>query len=194
MSRLQVLMAQPRLALGALLTLLLAAGAVIGSGADFTAASANPANTFSTGTLSMVNSKAGAAVLTASNLRPAATATPGTVDIENSGSLSGTFVLSRGSITDSDAGNPLSGKLNLTIVDCGLYAGSTAPTCGDGDDVTKYAGTLADMGTPGHTVSSLGTFAGGDKRKYLFTVGLDGTASDAYQGGSSSVEFDWNAS
>jgi hypothetical protein len=194
MSRLHVLMAQPRLALGALLTLLLATGAVIGSGADFNAASANPANTFSTGTLSMVNSKAGAAVLTASNLRPGATPTPGTVDIQNSGSLSATFVLSRGSISDSDASNPLSGKLNLTIVDCGLYTGSTAPTCGDGDDVTKYSGALADMGTAGHPVSSLGTFAGGEQRRYLFNVGLDGTAGDAYQGDSSSVEFDWNAS
>ena len=71
MSRLQVLAAQPRLALGALLTLLLAAGAVAGSGADFTASSANPANTFASGTLSIGNSKEGTAVLTASNLRPA---------------------------------------------------------------------------------------------------------------------------
>jgi hypothetical protein len=46
MSRLRVLLSQPRLALGALLTLLLAAGAVVGSGADFTASSANPSNTF----------------------------------------------------------------------------------------------------------------------------------------------------
>jgi hypothetical protein len=194
MSRLQVLIAQPRMALGALLTLLLAAGAVVGSGADFTATSANPANTFATGTLSMVNSKAGAAVLTATNLRPAGTPATGTVDILNSGSLSGTFVLSRGSITDSDAVNPLSGKLNVTIVDCGLFAGSTAPTCGDGDDVTKYSGSLSDMGTAGHPVSSLGSFAGSDKRRYSFSVGLDGTASDVYQGDSSSVQFDWNAS
>lgn len=194
MSRLQVLIAQPRMALGALLTLLLAAGAVIGSGADFTAASANPANTFASGTLAMVNSKAGAAVLTASNLRPAGAPAPGLVDIQNSGTLSGVFVLSRGSITDSDAVNPLSGKLNVTVVDCGLFAGSTAPTCGDGDDVTKYSGALAEMGTAGHPVSSLGTFNGGDKRRYSFSVGLDGTAGDVYQGDSSSVQFDWNAS
>src|SRR3954464_2598993 len=89
MSRLRVLAANPRLALGALLTLLLAAGAVVGSGADFTASSANPANTFASGTLSIVNSKEGAAVLTASNLKPGGTAATGTVDIQNSGSLAG---------------------------------------------------------------------------------------------------------
>src|SRR5919205_4095261 len=70
MSRLQILAAQPRMAAGALVTLLLAAGAVVGSGADFTASSANPANTFATGTLSMDNSRAGSAVLSASGLKP----------------------------------------------------------------------------------------------------------------------------
>ena len=107
MSRLQVLAAQPRLALGALLTLLLAAGAVVGSGADFTASSANPANTFASGTLSIVNEKEGVAVLSASGIRPGDPAQTGTVDIQNSGSLSGTFTLVRGTLTNSDSTNPL---------------------------------------------------------------------------------------
>jgi hypothetical protein len=180
------------MALGALLTLLLAAGAVAGSGADFTASSANPANTFATGTLSMLNSNAGSAVLTASNLRPGNTAT-GTVDIENTGSLSGAFALSRGAVANNDASNPLTGKLNVTVDDCGAFVGATAPTCGDGDDVTKYTGTVADMGTPGHTVSSLGTFAGGEKHRYRFSVALDLSADNAYQGDNGSVVFDWSA-
>jgi hypothetical protein len=192
MSRLQVLISQPRMALGALLTLLLAAGAVAGSGADFTASSANPANTFATGTLSMLNSNAGSAVLTASNLRPGNTAT-GTVDIENTGSLSGAFALSRGAVANNDASNPLTGKLNVTVDDCGAFVDATAPTCGDGDDVTKYTGTVADMGTPGHTVSSLGTFAGGEKHRYRFSVALDLSADNAYQGDNGSVVFDWSA-
>ena len=45
-------------------------GAVVGSGADFTASSANPANTFASGTLSIVNAKEGVAVLSASGIRP----------------------------------------------------------------------------------------------------------------------------
>jgi hypothetical protein len=194
MSRLRFLAANPRLALGALLTLLLAAGAVVGSGADFTASSANPANTFASGTLSITNSKEGAAVLTATNLKPGGAAATGTVDIQNSGSLSGAFTLSRTAPVDSDSSNPLSSKLNLTIVDCGTFVGATAPTCGDGDDVTKYsAGTVAQMGTAGHLVSALGTYAGSEKHRYVFTVALDGTAGNAYQGDNSSVEFDWNA-
>jgi spore coat-associated protein N len=193
MSRLSLLASQPKLALGALLTLLLAAAAVVGSGADFTATSANPTNTFASGTLSILNSKEGSAVLTASNMRPGAAATVGTVDIQNTGSLSGTFTLSRTAPVDSDSGNPLSSKLNVTVVDCGAFAGSTAPACGDGDDVNKYTGTIADMGTAGHTVSGLGTFGGGDKHRYRFRVTLDSSASNAYQGDSSTTEFTWAA-
>jgi spore coat-associated protein N len=193
MSRLKVLADRPRLALGALLTLLLAAAAVVGSGADFTASSANPSNTFASGTLTIANSKEGTAVLTASNLKPGGTAATGTVDIENTGSLSGAFTLSRTAPVDSDGSNPLSGKLNLTVVDCGTFSG-TAPTCGDGDDVTKYSGgTIAQMGTAGHTIGALGTYAADEKHRYEFTVQLDGSAGNAYQGDTSSVEFDWNA-
>jgi len=193
MSRLRFLAANPRLALGALLTLMLAAAAVVGSGADFTASSANPANTFAAGTLSILNSKEGTAVLTASNLRPGNSST-GTVDIQNTGGLSGAFTLSRTAPVDSDAVNPLSSKLNLTVVDCGTFVGATAPTCGDGDDVTKYgSGTIAQMGTTGHLVTALGTYAADDKHRYQFTVQLDSSAGNAYQGDTSSVEFDWNA-
>jgi hypothetical protein len=194
MSRLKVLAGQPRLALGALLTLLLAAAAVVGSGADFTASSANPANTFASGTLSILNSNEGTAVLSASNLKPAGTPAVGTVDIENTGSLAGAFTLSRTAPVDSDSSNPLSGKLNVTVVDCGVFSGGSAPACGNGDDVTKYTGgTLAEMGTAGHAIGALGSYAAGEKHRYQFTVQLDGSADDAYQGDSSTVEFDFNA-
>jgi hypothetical protein len=193
LSRLKVLAGQPKLALGALLTLLLAAGAVVGSGADFTATSANPSNTFASGTLTIGNSKAGTAVLTASGLRPAGPAADGIVDIENSGSLDGAFTLSRTTPVDSDGTNPLSDKLNLTVVDCGDFSNGT-PTCGDGDDVPKYSGgTIAQMGTGGHAVSGLGTFAAGEKHRYKFTVALDSSAGNDYQGDTSSVQFDFNA-
>jgi hypothetical protein len=194
MSRLKVLADQPRIALGALLTLLLAAAAVVGSGADFTASSANPANTFASGTLTILNSNEGTAVLSASNLRPAGTPATGVVDIENTGSLSGAFTLSRTAPADSDASNPLSGKLDVTVVDCGVFSGGTAPACGNGDDVTKYSGgTLAEMGTGGHAIGALGTYSAGEKHRYQFTVQLDGSADDAYQGDSSTVEFDFDA-
>jgi spore coat-associated protein N len=196
LSRLQVLTSQPKLALGALLTLLLAATAVVGSGADFNATSANPANTFASGTLTIGNSKQGVAVLSASNLRPGEAAQTGDVDIENTGSLSGTFTLSKGTVSNTDTsnplvdntGNPLADKLNLVVVDCGTFSGSTPPTCGDGDDAQKYSGTIAAMAT-----SNLGTYAAGAKHRYRFSVALDGTAGNAYQGDTSTVAFDFNA-
>jgi spore coat-associated protein N len=192
MSRLRVLLSQPRLALGALLTLLLAAGAVVGSGASFTASSANPSNTFTSGTLSIGNSSEGVAILSATNMRPGDPAQDGDVDIENTGSLAGDFTLSRSTPSDDDPANPMSEKLNVTVVDCGAFGGS-APTCGDGDDVQKYSGTLADMGTAGNEVDALGTYAAGEKHRYRFSVALDGSAGNAYQGDSSTVEFDFDA-
>jgi hypothetical protein len=191
-SRLHVLLSQPRLALGALLTLLLAGGAVVGSGADFTASSANPSNQFTSGTLTMGNSNEGVAILSASNMRPGAPAQHGNVDIENTGSLDGAFMLARSTPSDDDPANPMSEKLNVTVVDCGEFAGS-APTCGDGDDVEKYTGSLADMGTAGHEIDALGSYAAGEKHRYRFSVALDSSAGNAYQGDSSTVAFDFNA-
>jgi spore coat-associated protein N len=193
MSRLAMLVRRPRATLGALATLLAATGLTVASGADFTAQSANPANTFTAGTLSMSNSADNAAILTASNLRPGDPASVGTVDIANTGSLSGAFTLTRGTPVDSDSANPLSAKLNVVVDDCGTFSGSTAPTCGDGDDANKYTGTLADMGTAGHTIAGLGSFAGNDKHRYRFRVSLDGSAGNPYQGDTSTVAFTWNA-
>jgi hypothetical protein len=189
MSRLQVLAAQPRLALGALVTLLLAAGAVVGSGADFTASSANPGNTFASGTLTILNEKEASAVLSASGIRPGDPAQVGTVDIQNTGTLSGGFTLVRGTLTNTDTTNPLATKLNVVVTDCGVWTNASTPNvCGDGDDAQKYSGTLAAMGS-----TNLGTFAGGAKHRYKFAVSLDSSADNAYQGDSATAEFDFNA-
>ena len=188
MSRLQLLLSQPRTALGALLTVALAAAAVIGSGADFTASSANPANTFTAGTLHIANSREGVAVLSGTNLQPGGAPAVGTVDLENDGTLSGDFAVSRSAPADSDGTNPLSAKIDLTVVDCGAFTGSTAPTCGDGDDVARYTGTLAAM-----SPVALGRFAAGEQHRFEFRATLDGSAGDAYQGGDTSVRFDFDA-
>jgi hypothetical protein len=187
MSRLAHLVRHPRRTLAVLATVTTAVGVTVASGADFTATSANPANTFSAGTLTMTNSRADAAVLTAAGLRPGE-AKDGTVDIANTGSLSGDFSVGRSTLSDSDSANPLSGKLNAVITDCGAFDGATAPTCGDGDDVDKYTGTIAAMAN-----HSLGNFAGDEKHRYRFRVTLDASAGNAYQGDSSTVTFVWSA-
>jgi hypothetical protein len=170
-----------------------ATGVVIGSGANFTASSANPSNSLSTGSLSILNNKEGAAILTATGMKPGDAPTTGEVDIRNTGSLSGVFTLSRSSLTDTDGSNPLSAKLNLVVKDCGVWPdATTVEPCGDGDDTTVYGAstaTIAGMSSP----VALGTFAAGEKHRYEFTVQLDSSATDAYQGDTSSVTFDWNA-
>jgi hypothetical protein len=175
--------------LAALGLLLVAVAVVVGSGANFTAASANPSNAFSTGTLAQTNSKDNAAILTASGLRPGDSAN-GTVDIQNSGSLSGQFSLARGATTDSDATNPLSAKLTIVVNDCGAYTGSTPPSCTS--PTQRYSGTIAAMPR-----TTLTTFAAGEKRRYQFVVtfpdGGTAGADNAYQGDSTTVEYTWSA-
>ena len=187
MSRLHVLVHRPRRTLAALATVLVAVGVTAASGADFTATSANPGNSFATGTLAISNSNPAVALFTATGLRPGGAPAVGTVDIGNTGSLSGAFTLTRGTINDTDGTNPLSAKLNVTVVDCGDFSSGT-PTCAGGDPV-KYSGTLAAMSS----AVSLGTFAGGEKHRYEFTVAVDTSAGNAYQGDSSQVDFTWNA-
>jgi spore coat-associated protein N len=186
MTTLHFVARHPMRMLGAFSALIAAVAVAVGSSASFTASSANPSNTFATGTLSILNSKEGLAVLTASGMKPGDSAT-GTVDVQNTGSLSGAFSLSRSNIVDSDGANPLSAKLNLVVKDCGDFSLGT-PTC-DAGDPQKYSGTIAAMGS-----SALGTFAANEKHRYQFAVTFDSSADDAYQGDNSSVQFDWNAS
>jgi hypothetical protein len=72
---------------------------------------------------------------------------------------------------------------------CGTFTGATPPACGDGDDTTKYTGTLAAMGTN----IALGSYAAGVQHRDRFSAALNSSAGNAYQGGSSKVQFDFNA-
>jgi hypothetical protein len=180
----------PKRRLGALAALLAAGAVAVGSGANFTASSANPSNTFATGALSILNSNEGAAVLTANGMRPGDSVN-GTVDIKNTGTMSGTFSLARSAITDSDATNPLSAKLTVAVGDCGLWSGATPPSCASPTSI--YSGTIAGM-----TGSrALGSYAVNAQHRYQFVVtfpdGGAGGADNVYQGDNTSVQFDWSA-
>jgi spore coat-associated protein N len=182
MTRIKALAAHPKRTLGVLALVLVAVGVAVGSGADFSAQSANPNNTFTAGTLTMDNSQDGAAILTASNWKPGDTAT-GVVDIENTGSLAGTFSLTRDQLTNSDGTNPLSNQIDLVVEDCG-----TDLTCGAGDTLV-YSGTLTAMNTP----INLGNFPAGTAHRYEFTATFNSSAGNVYQGDSSSARFVWDA-
>jgi len=186
MSRIEVLLAHPKRTLGVLALVLVAVGVAVGSGANFSASSANPSNTFTAGTLTMSNSNDAAAILNASNWKPGDTST-GTVDIQNTGSLSGTFSLSRTALSNSDGSNPLSDKINLVVKDCGDFSSGT-PTCDAGDPV-KYTGTLTAMTSS----VALGTYAANEKHRYQFAATFDSSAGNVYQGDNSSATFTWDA-
>ncbi|MEA2423122.1 MAG: spore coat-associated protein, partial [Thermoleophilaceae bacterium] len=136
------LVKKPKRTLGALGLGLCAAAVAVGSGADFSAEAANPANTFSAGSLSIDNSRADAAIFSPTSMKPGAPAQTGTVDIRNTGSLPGDFTLTRDQLSSTDTGTPnptpFAAKVVLTVVDCGAYSGSGAPACGDSDDVSVY--------------------------------------------------------
>jgi hypothetical protein len=190
MSRMQSLVQRPKRTLAALATVLVAVGLTVASGANFNAQSANAANTFTTGSLTMDNSLPGAAILTASNMRPGDPATVSTVDIKNTGTLSGIFTLSKGTLSDSDSSFPMSAKLDATIVDCGVTLDATDPVCGDAGDSVVYDSTIAAMGTG----LALGTYAPDARHRYQFSVALNGSADNNYQSDSSTVQFVWDAS
>ena len=139
------------------------------------------------GTLSMSNSKDGAAIVTAGGMAPGDTLA-GDVRISNTGDLAGAYSLSQSNLADSPgpAGGALSSALDVLVQDVTNLA---APA-------TVYSGKLAAMGP-----RDLGTLDPGAARTYRFTVSLpDGgappssvTGDNAYQGSAVSVRYDWTA-
>jgi hypothetical protein len=176
----------PRALLLGLGTIGLAAAVTVGSGADFTSTSANPSNIFTAGTMTHLNSKAGAAILTASLMRPGDTAS-GTVDIQNTGSLSGNFSLAK-TVSAETAG--FASKLTVVITDNG------DPSCvvACPGPVGVYSGTIAAMGS-----QALGSFPAGATHRYSFVVTFPNTgapgagADNAYQGATATVLYTWTA-
>jgi hypothetical protein len=176
-------------------------GVAVGSGADFATRTANPSNTFSAGSLSMDNSKDGAAIFTPTNMIPGGPAQTGVVDITNTGTIKGTFTLSRDELTSTDSGDPnpapFAAKVNVRIVDCGeftMVAGPyglnrETPTCGDADDTTVYNGTLAGE----EAAAPLGVYRPTEQHRYQFGASLDSSAGDEYFHDGSSARYVFEA-
>jgi hypothetical protein len=168
------LIRNPRRAIVALLTALAATAAAVGSGADFSSHSANPANTFSSGTLVQSNSKSGVAIVTGSNLKPGDTRS-GEVTITNTGSLAGTFKLA-----ESNASNAFgAGDMTLKIDD---VSGKTP--------VSVYSGDIGKMPAEG---IGLGSYAAGEARTYRFTATFAQNAPNSDQGKAAKADYEWDA-
>jgi spore coat-associated protein N len=160
---------RPRRLLVALATMLAAVSIAAASGATFNASSANTANGYTAGTLTMTNSKANAAVFNQSNLKPGDTVI-GTVTITNSGTLPATYELVE------EAVNPFTGDL-LSLVITDTASGAEV-----------YRGTFGKAAT-----QALGQWAPGEARTLRFATTLASGASNAEQGKSASATYTWNA-
>ena len=177
------------------------AGTAIGSGADFSARTANPSNTFSAGALSMENSKDGTAILSATNLKPGGEPKTGVVDIKNTGSIDGAFTLTRDQLTNTDKGNdnptPFATKLVVGIVDCGKFTtvngpygpDPVTPACGDANDTTLALGPLANQNDP----IALGTYAPGEQHRYQLAASLATSAGNEYENDGTTARYVFDA-
>ena len=161
-----------RRTVAALATVLASVGVAVGSGASFSSQTANPANTFQSGTLVQTNSKNATAIVTGANMKPGDVKT-GQVTITNTGTLGGTFVLSEKNATSGFS----NGSLTLKIEDL------TNAT-------TVYSGDLGKVAAGG---IGLGDFGVGEARDYKFTVTLEASAPNADQGKSASADYFWDA-
>lgn len=156
----------------ALAGVVVAATAVMASGASFASQTANATNVFSTGTLAMTNTPSGMSS-TIATMVPGDFHT-GTVVIKNTGDVAGHFYLDPVTITANTKG--LAAQLRLVVLD-----GSTE----------IYNGTLAGL-----TQKDLGTFAANASRTYTFTVTFPDSgpgADNAFMGAATTAAFNWTA-
>jgi hypothetical protein len=133
------------------------------------------------GTLSLADSRPGAAILTATNMRPGSAAT-GTVTVTDTGTLPATMTLAPSGPAPSDpAGALLASRLQLVVADV------TDPS----RPATVYSGSLAAM-----QPVAAGALGAGGGRSYAFTATLPASlpgAYDALQGASVTTGFTWTA-
>jgi hypothetical protein len=149
---------------------------------EFSAQTTNPNNSFNAGTLTMDNTKDGAAIVSVSaDMKPGDVAS-GNVTITNSGSLAATMTLSQDTVTNGgpSGSSNLAGQLDLVIVDT-----TTTATVYSG----KFNALSANTALPG---SGGAQWAAGEAHVFTFTVTFPLASGNDYQGTSASATFVWN--
>ena len=133
------------------------------------------------GAVSIANSRNAQALFSASAMRPGE-GVSGTVTIGNSGDVAGVFSVNASGVVDTPGpnGGLLSERVSLRLFD----------VTDAGPPIMVYAGHPADFDGV-----SLGTFAPGEDRDYLFSAVLpEGAYNDNdYQGAGLSLGFEWRA-
>ena len=131
--------------------------------------------------MSIANSRNAQALFSAAAMRPGE-GVSGTVTIGNSGDVAGVFAVKASGVVDTPGpnGGLLSERVALRLFD----------VTDAGPPVMVYAGHPADFDGV-----SLGTFAPGEERDYLFSAVLpEGANNDNdYQGAGLSLGFEWRA-
>jgi hypothetical protein len=185
MKRIKVLIGKRRvMVIATLAILVLAAAALAASSASFTATSANPANTFTAGSLSM----SGAGITFDTGVMMPGMSRVGHATVKNEGTGVADFYLKVTTITDQHLGTgiaDLSDTLRLVVID---DANPGTPV---------FTGKLSDF-----TDQELaGNFVAGTSKAYTFTMTFPDSDKDLgtsgsdniYQGTQSDVTFDWVA-
>jgi hypothetical protein len=179
-ARLGWLLRNYKLWIVALVLLLLAAAVAVGSLAVFTSSDANAGNMVATGNLEVTSDDG--AILNVTGLVPGESGS-GTVAVENSGDVEGVFTLSASNLSDTPASPALSERLDLVIVDA----------ANPGNPV--YQGKLA--GVVPASPRPLGTWNGGEKHTFEFTVTFPGSGTPAednpLKSARSELTFSWDA-
>ncbi len=126
---------------------------VVGSSdARFISISANPGASFTSGSVSLVNSKDGAAVITATGLVPGSSSS-GVVTLTAHGDYTIDVILANASISDQPVSPALSQALTLNVEDV------------TGSPTTLWSGTMNSLSS-----LSLGQISPGSARTFQFTV------------------------
>jgi hypothetical protein len=132
------------------------------------------------GAVMISNSRAGQAVFEAQEMRPGQ-GVSGTLQIGNAGDVAGNFAVQPSGVQDTPGpnGGLLSQRIELVVFD----------VTNVNNAVTIFAGTPAEFAQV-----SLGRFAPGEQRSYLFAATLPDTNDDNdYQGAGMSLGFEWRA-
>jgi hypothetical protein len=178
MKRTKVLFGQRRFQLlVSLAALVVAVMVVVGSGASFTAHSANPSNVYSAGTLAMSNTPTGINV--AVEKWVPGDLHNGTVKIENTGNVQGHFYLEPVTISGNTKG--FAQDLQLQIK--------------DGDTIV-YSGALSGL-----IQEDLGIWKAGESHTYAFIISFPDQGRDSkgvgldndFMGATTTAQFDWTA-
>ena len=178
MKRMKVLLSKRRFqVLATLAGVMVALSVVVGSGASFTAQTANATNVFSAGTLAMSNTPTGMST-TVSNMVPG-DSHDGTVVIKNTGTVQGHFYLEPVVITADTKG--FAAQLQLVVTDGATH---------------DLHGPLSGLGQ-----KDLGTWAAGDIAHLQLHGELPRPRSrcqrrrldNAFMGASTTADFNWTA-